>query len=170
MLDGDVVEIEEANRDSLRRDRADGAQDFDCFVEALPATLDWNSARGIVGQDWRRCRLPSPCAVRQVVERRERFRNHQRVAQVRGRTLGRVSMREVRDASSESVATNVEFGRRREQVIGEPYESRPQSSARSATRAMVSAGGIPTAKVRIRRRFYLFHRGRSLVCAADLMK
>src|SRR5208282_6727977 len=49
-LDGDVVEVEEAPMmagDALAPDRA---QYLDAFVEARPASLQWNSACGVVGE------------------------------------------------------------------------------------------------------------------------
>ena len=67
-------------------------------------------------------------------------------------------MREVREAINDSVATTSSSGDGASRWSESQNESRPHSSARSATCAMVSSGGHPEAKeTETDADFYLLH-------------
>src|SRR5271167_4445873 len=66
-LDCDVVEVEEAPMIAGDALAPDGAQHLDSFVKALAASLEWNSARGIVSEIRAGADRHHHAAARQVV-------------------------------------------------------------------------------------------------------
>jgi len=153
-----IVEVEELAMEARIGLGPHFAQNHDAFVEAAAASLRRDSAGGIVGQVRAGTNRHHHASIREVVERREGLRSHQRMAQVEQENAGseldagsaRGDQRKRRDY--------VELGRGGEQMVGEPERiEAPFLSAFGDPRNRIGRGHPEPEETKSNTDFYLLH-------------